>query len=432
MSLSFLFRRGFSSTANRCKPGNILEDVLLDLGKSTKKVRLTRKQTSPLVDGSSPHTPTVVLNTRGSYRKKERTPYISDNRFYLPLDHEWYGAFPTAGHVVKQHACLRNAEIAAQVAEAFVPAGSKDKVIVEAFPGPGVLTRALMQLPKERIRKIIVLESSECFLDFLRPLEEADPRVRVLPWDGYTWGTYHNLEAEGHLNDVEVSSWQDPNPQLQFVAHLPTSIYGEQLIAQLLRLVPDRGWLFRYGRVPLNLVMHDWVWERISANTNNLKNRCKLSVIAEAVASHLEVVPSTTFEPYEKHFWPPSLATAETNSRSKRRSTKMVAVTMNPLLEQAIEKGMLDKWDFCLRKLFVLKSKQLKHAISHLAPGASTLLAMLEDASLHEGRQPVDISKAIREMEVKDWAALVRAFHTWPFAPDNLLVTDTFSRDERL
>jgi hypothetical protein len=51
------------------------------------------------------------------------------------------------------------------------------------------------------------------------------------------------------------------NPQLQFVAHLPTSIYGEQLIAQLLRLVPDRGWLFRYGRVPLNLVMHDWVWE---------------------------------------------------------------------------------------------------------------------------------------------------------------------------
>jgi transcription factor 1 len=56
--------------------------------------------------------------------------------------------------------------------------------------------------------------------------------------------------------------------------------------------------------------------------------------------------------------------------------------------------------------------------LSHLAPGASTLLAMLEDASLHEGRQPVDISKAIREMEVKDWAALVRAFHTWPFAPD--------------
>ena len=48
---------------------------------------------------------------------------------------------------------------------------------------------------------------------------------------------------------------------LQFIAHLPTSIYGEQLIAQLLRLVPDQGWLFRYGRVPMSYLMHDFVWE---------------------------------------------------------------------------------------------------------------------------------------------------------------------------
>lgn len=36
-----------------------------------------------------------------------------------------------------------------------------------------------------------------------------DPRVRVLPWDGYAWSTYRNLEAEGHLWDVEASSWQE-------------------------------------------------------------------------------------------------------------------------------------------------------------------------------------------------------------------------------
>ncbi|KAF9227446.1 S-adenosyl-L-methionine-dependent methyltransferase [Gyrodon lividus] len=432
MSFSFLFRRGFSTTAKRCRPRNIPDSVLLDLETSIEKVKPTRRQRSVIADESSPHAPALVLNTRGCYKKKEKPRYVSDNRFYLPLDHEWHGAFPTAGHVVKHHACLRNAETAAQVAEAFVPAGTKNKVIVEAFPGPGVLTRALMQLPKERIDKIIVLENSECFLDFLRPLQEADPRVRVLPWDGYAWGTYYNLEAEGHLNEVEVSPWQDPNPQLQFIAHLPTSIYGEQLIAQLLRLVPDRGWLFRYGRVPMSYVMHDWVWERISADTSKLKNRCKLSVIAEAVTAYREVVSSTTLEPYETHFWPPSLAATESRSRSKRQSTKMVAVTMNPLLEQTIEKGMLDKWDFCLRKLFVLKSNPLKRAIPHLAPGASTLLGMLEGASLPEDRHRMDISKAVREMEVEDWAAVVRAFHAWPFAPDDLLVTDTFSRDDRL
>lgn len=96
--------------------------------------------------------------------------------------------FPTAtsAQPVKHHVCLRNSETAAKVAEAFVPAGTKDKVIIEAFPGttnflgtaarwtdniilvgPGILTRALLQLPRERIRKIIVLENAECFLDSL-------------------------------------------------------------------------------------------------------------------------------------------------------------------------------------------------------------------------------------------------------------------------
>ncbi|KAF8422787.1 S-adenosyl-L-methionine-dependent methyltransferase [Boletus edulis BED1] len=342
--------------------------------------------------------------------------------------------FPTtaSAQLVKHHACLRNSETAAQVAEAFVPAGTKDKVIIEAFPGPGVLTRALLQLPRERIRKIIVLEDSECFLDSLRPLPIVDPRVQVLPWDGYAWSTYHNLEAEGHLRDVEVSSWEEPDPPLSFIAHLPTSIYGEQLIAQLLRLVPDRGWLFRYGRVPMNYVMHDFVWERISANTSNpdkLKNRCKLSVIAEAVASFREVVPASILQPYEDHFWPPSIAAAEGRSKKNRQNRNMVAITMDPLLEQAIEKGLLDKWDYCLRKLFVLRSTPLKRAISHLAPGASTLLATLAQGS---GHHSVDTSKRMRELSVQDWAALVQAFHAWPFAPDDLLITDSFSRDERL
>lgn len=46
-------------------------------------------------------------------------------------------AFPTAtsAQLVKHHVCLRNSETAAKVAEAFVPAGTKDKVVIEAFPG---------------------------------------------------------------------------------------------------------------------------------------------------------------------------------------------------------------------------------------------------------------------------------------------------------
>lgn len=63
------------------------------------------------------------------------------------------------------------------------------------------------------------------------------------------------------LTEARLISPRSADPPLRFIAHLPTSIYGEQLIAQLLRLVPDRGWLFRYGRVSMNYVMHDFVWE---------------------------------------------------------------------------------------------------------------------------------------------------------------------------
>jgi len=42
---------------------------------------------------------------------------------------------------------------------------------------------------------------------------------------------------------------------------------------------------------------------------------------------------------------------------------------------------------------------------------------MLADGSL-SGHHSIDISKPVREMDVQDWAALVQAFHAWPFAPD--------------
>ena len=30
---------------------------------------------------------------------------------------------------------------------------------------------------------------------------------------------------------------------------------------QFLRCIPDKTWLFKYGRVPLNLIMGEWVWQ---------------------------------------------------------------------------------------------------------------------------------------------------------------------------
>lgn len=51
------------------------------------------------------------------------------------------------------------------------------------------------------------------------------------------------------------------HPSFQFISHVPHSIVGEQLVNQFLRCIPDRTWLFNYGRVPLNLIMGEWVWQ---------------------------------------------------------------------------------------------------------------------------------------------------------------------------
>lgn len=50
------------------------------------------------------------------------------------------------------------------------------------------------------------------------------------------------------------------HPELHFVTHIPQTIPGEQLVAQLFRCIPEKSWLFKYGRVPMSFVLADWVW----------------------------------------------------------------------------------------------------------------------------------------------------------------------------
>jgi hypothetical protein len=79
--------------------------------------------------------------------------------------------------------------------------------------------------------------------------------------NGFLWETYHQLEVQGFLNDVETTPWNQLNPHLHFVSHLPMDVLGEQLIAQLFRCAPEHSWLFKYGRVPMSYLMHEWVWD---------------------------------------------------------------------------------------------------------------------------------------------------------------------------
>ena len=196
--------------------------------------------------------------------------------------------------------------------------------------------------------------------------------MRVVPLSGFTWDTYSHLSENGDL-DVDIAPWKDRtfipasiptkhsdiravHPELHFVTHIPQTIPGEQLVAQLFRCIPDNSWLFRYGRVPMSFLLADWVWrvgvlfvffglfwtltlsfQRISSPPKGAE-RCKLSVIAEASSHSFPSLPPEQLSPYVEHFHP------STNSRigpgpslrpdSRRRGSPFLAVNIVPHDEQ--------------------------------------------------------------------------------------------------
>ncbi|KAF5393355.1 hypothetical protein D9757_000545 [Collybiopsis confluens] len=380
----------------------------------------------------------LVSTSAGTTRKKGKTPKTFDevvakprskpkkagsrltfhpdtpqDKTNLPPREDWREIFSWVP--VNDRVSISNAETAALVAESFVPEGSKDQVVIEAFPGPGQLTRALMNLPKSRIKKIIVVENEVKYVEYLRPLAALDPRVTVINSSAATWDTFDIIEAEGHLKDTTVMGWNEGvHPNLQFISHLPLTVLGEQLISQFLRLIPERSWLFKYGRIRMNLILSEY---RLTAGPNDKAMRCKLSIMARATANS-QLLLYDQLQPYPDHFHPilKGAASAVKNSSNRKIGIPFQAVEIIPLEEQVIDGDKLDIWDYCVRRLFVRKATTLEKCIEDLGPGASSLLPKLDGV--------VDSSKRVRELSVAEWAALTKEFDAWPFAPKDLRIHD--------
>ncbi|KAJ7287554.1 S-adenosyl-L-methionine-dependent methyltransferase [Mycena rebaudengoi] len=358
-----------------------------------------------------------------------RSHSSSLDEFLLPPHEDWRKHFPTAARIYQNRISLSNPDTAALVANSFVTKKAVAKTIIEIFPGPGQLTRALLNLPKKRIEKLIVLEHVPEYLKYLKPLEAADSRLQVVPIPGESWESYQTLQDMGLLNHIRTVPWNEgAHPQLQFISHLPPSVPGEQFISQLFRSIPDQQWLFKYGRVPMSFLLSEYIWNRIVGD--DLGIRCKLTMVAKAVARCEEAVPYDELQPYGDHFHPRPTAGAQAVRAKQKEDTKLLqgkpgnpflAINSFPLELQAIRPGLLDKWDYCLRRLYVRRATPLKTALSYLAPNAQSLLKKLD---------PELAKRPIREMSVEEWASLIKAFDEWPFAPEDLAITDNIGYDD--
>lgn len=70
---------------------------------------------------------------RRSPSSQKRQVESSNDRITLPNYLDWRSVFPPSK--LKDRISVSNPESAAEMAEAFVPKGSLDKVVIEAFPG---------------------------------------------------------------------------------------------------------------------------------------------------------------------------------------------------------------------------------------------------------------------------------------------------------
>ncbi|CAK5265608.1 unnamed protein product [Mycena citricolor] len=268
------------------------------------------------------------------------------------------------------------------------------------------------------------------YLKYLQPLEEVDDRIKVYPLSGELWSSYSAIEEMGVLQDVPIVPWdQGVHPQLQFVSHLTSNVAGEQLISQLLRNIPEKHWLFRYGRVPMSLLMNEYIWNRMLGTKASI--RCKLSMIAAATSLSSMAVKADILKPYGDHFHPTNRASSvlkkDTKANLMRPGSPFVGINIVPNEEQVIKPGLMNAWDYCLRHLYVQRATPLEKAIGYLAPGAKSLLKSITSPDLSVR---VDPKTAVRDLTVQEWEVLVNAFNQWPFAPEDLSVTDALGLDE--
>lgn len=134
-----------------------------------------------------PHlSPRLSLNHRVRY--KSNASHAITDYHTLPPHEEWRSIFSPASIGLRDRVSLVNHKTSIEVARSFLSgksiAAGKHKVVIEAFPGscvtiahivlnsdyvigPGALSRALLTLPSDIVKKLIILEDSELYLPYL-------------------------------------------------------------------------------------------------------------------------------------------------------------------------------------------------------------------------------------------------------------------------
>ncbi|GAB6029423.1 Dimethyladenosine transferase 1, mitochondrial [Chamberlinius hualienensis] len=155
--------------------------------------------------------------------------------------------------------------------------GVKGCHVCEVGPGPGGITRAILEKGAEHL---VVIEKDERFIPSLELLASAaNNRLLIRLGDIMTYDMKDLFPKE------LAREWHEPSPPIHIIGNLPFNV-STYLIIKWLRDMSNRTGVFSYGRVKLTLTFQKEVAERIVAPILT-DERCRLSVMCQHLC-HIE------------------------------------------------------------------------------------------------------------------------------------------------
>lgn len=149
----------------------------------------------------------------------------------------------------------------------------QDNVVCEVGPGPGGITRSIIQ---QAPRKLILVEKDKRFIPTLELLADAckdKVDVDIISGDILKTDVSHFFPA-----DVK-RDWTDSPPPINLIGNLPFSI-STILIIRWLELISKQEGPWAFGRTRMTLTFQKEVAERMAAPMLD-KQRCRLSVMCQ-------------------------------------------------------------------------------------------------------------------------------------------------------
>ena len=214
-----------------------------------------------------------------------------------------------------------------------------EKYVIEVGPGPGGITRAVLDAGAKEVH---VVEKDPRFLPSLKLLQEAagENKLHICIGD-----CLHYNPQESFSNSV-ATSWNNPDPpNLVLVGNLPFNV-ATPLLIRLLESMHSKTNIYSYGRVPAILTFQHEVALRMAAPPGD-PERSRLSVVTQnyAEVDYVFNLPGGAFVP------PPEV--------------QVGIVKLTPLTEPYITGLSFSFINKVVTSIFSGKQKQLKNSLAH-------------------------------------------------------------------